>query len=82
MLQFLAIAFPLEAIAPAVAGSIYVPLTVLQALGLRVFVAAESGGWPAPSLLGWVVVAAFWAVLWWSVASFVSYLVKRRIKHV
>ena len=82
MLQFLAMAFPPEAIAPAVAGSIYVLLIVLQGLGLPVFAAAESGGWAAPSLLGWVVVAGFWSALWWGVISFVSDLVRRRIKNV
>jgi hypothetical protein len=44
MLQFLAMALPPEAIAPAVAGSIYVPLTVLRWLGLPVFTAAGLGG--------------------------------------
>ncbi|KRB64185.1 hypothetical protein ASE07_11275 [Noviherbaspirillum sp. Root189] len=81
MLQFLAVAFPLEAIAPAVAMSIYVPLTLLRGLGLPVFTAAESGGWAAPSLFGWAIVAIFWTILWWSVASFVGYFVGRRIDH-
>lgn len=82
MLQIFAIAFPLEAIAPFVAGAIYVPLTVLRAFGLPVFAGAESGGWPAPSLLGWVVVAFFWAALWWAAVVLVSSLVERRIKNV
>lgn len=79
MLQFLAIAFPPDAIAHAVAGSVYVPLIVLREIGLPVFAAAESGGWKSPSLFGWSVIAVFWAILWWSVVSFVSYLARRRI---
>jgi hypothetical protein len=83
MLQFLAVAFPPDAIAPAVAMSIYVPLILLQGLGLPVFMAAESGGWAAPSLFGWAIVVIFWTILWWSVAAFVAYLVsyfvRRRI---
>lgn len=82
MLQLLVTASPPEAMAPTVAGSIYLPLTFFWQLGLPVFTTAESGGWAAPSLLGWVVVAAFWAVWWWSAASLVSYLVRRRIDNV
>jgi len=82
VLQCLAIAFHPEAIAPVVAGSIYVPLLVFRELGLPVLAAAESGGWSAPSILGWSVVAAFWAVLWWGVASFISPLLRRAFNRV
>lgn len=54
-----------DAIAPIVAGSVYLPLWLLQALGLPVFGGAESGGWAGPSLLGWLVVAALWSAVWW-----------------
>ena len=76
MLQFLAIAFAPDAIAPAVAGSVYVPLIVLRALRLPVLAAAQSGGWESPSLLGWAVLAVFWAVVWWSAISLVGYLAR------
>ena len=54
-----------EVIAPAVAGTVYLPLWLLQTVGLPVFGYAESGGWPGPSFLGWVLVAAVWMTLWW-----------------
>lgn len=54
-----------EVIAPAVAGTVYLPLWLLQTAGLPVFGRAEVGGWPGPSILGWVAVAAIWTTLWW-----------------
>lgn len=63
-----------EVLAPAVAGSVYLPLTLLQAAGVPVLAAAESGGWSAPSPLGWAVVVALWFAIWWGVASFLSRL--------
>ena len=54
-----------EVIAPAVAGTVYLPLWLLQTIGLPVFGRAEAGGWPAPSALGWLLVAATWTALWW-----------------
>jgi hypothetical protein len=54
-----------EALAPAVAGTVYLPLWLLQGVGLPVFGRAEAGGWAAPSLLGWLLVAAIWTTLWW-----------------
>ena len=54
-----------EAVAPAIAGTVYLPLWLLQAAGLPVFGRAEPAGWAGPSLLGGVLVAAIWAVLWW-----------------
>lgn len=54
-----------EAVAPVIAGTVYLPLWLLQAAGLPVFGPAESAGWAGPSLLGWVLVAAIWATLWW-----------------
>ncbi|WNG19424.1 hypothetical protein [Cystobacter fuscus] len=71
-LQVLVTAFAPEALAPAMAGSIYLPLMALRAVGLPVFGQAESGGWPGPSPLGWILVVAFWAAVWWGVASLVS----------
>lgn len=65
-----------------VAGSVYLQLLVMRMLGLGVFAAAESGGWSAPSLLGWIVVGVFWAVVWWRVALFESFLATGLIKKV
>ncbi len=78
-LQFLATAFPPAAVAPVVAGSVYLPLMALRALGLPVFGRAESGGWEAPSLLGWAAVAVFWAAVWWGVVSLVGRPRRRRV---
>ncbi|MFP2905133.1 hypothetical protein ACLESD_08770 [Pyxidicoccus sp. 3LFB2] len=73
-LQFLATASPPEALAPAVAGSVYLPLMALRALGLPVLGRAESGGWAGPSLLGVMAVAVFWGAVWWGVVSLVARL--------
>lgn len=51
-----------ELLAPAAAATVYAPLVLL-------FGIAQSGGWAAPSLLGWVLVVAFWGLLWWAVAA-------------
>lgn len=77
-LQVLVTAFAPEALAPAMAGAIYLPLMALQAIGLPVFGRAESGGWPGPSPLGWIAVVVFWAAVWWGVLSLVSRLLGGR----
>jgi hypothetical protein len=56
-----------DRIAALVAGSIYLPLLPLNALGLPVFGRAVSGGWASPSVLGWGLLGVFWASLWWTV---------------
>lgn len=53
-----------EVVAPAIAGSIYLPLWALQSLGLPMFGPAQSGGWSGPCILGWALVAAVWTALW------------------
>jgi len=53
-----------DAIQPALAATVYLPLWPLAALGLPVFGPAESGGWPGPSPLGWVAFALLWAAVW------------------
>lgn len=53
-----------EIMAQVIAGTVYLPLWSLQAVGLPVFGRAESGGWPGPSVLGWALVAAIWTALW------------------
>lgn len=66
-----------DAVAPVVAASVYGPLTAAQALSLPVFLKAESGGWPVPSFLDWVLVAFIWAAIWWGVASFLAHLITK-----
>ena len=61
-------------LAPAIAGSVYVPLMLFESIGFPVFSAAESGGWPAPSLPGWVLVVLVWLAIWWGFASLLSRL--------
>jgi hypothetical protein len=54
-----------ESIAPAIAGTVYLPLWPLSSLGIPVFGQAESGGWSEPSGLGWLLVVGIWSALWW-----------------
>jgi hypothetical protein len=58
-----------DVIAPLVAGTVYLPLWFLQALGLPVLGGGPSGGWAGPNLLGWLLAAALWAAVWWYVAA-------------
>lgn len=60
------------ALGPAIAATIYGPLFVLDALRLPVFGNAPSGGWAAPSLLGWACVVLLWSAVWWGVASLLA----------
>ncbi|MCY0913665.1 hypothetical protein [Massilia antarctica] len=66
-----------SALGPAIAATIYGPLLVLDALGLPVFGSGASGGWAAPSLLGWVCVVLVWAGIWWGVAALLARLCRR-----
>lgn len=61
-------------LAPLVAGSVYLPLMPLQQIGFPVFGSSESGGWAAPSALGWTTVIVVWGVTWWAVAKLTSWL--------
>jgi hypothetical protein len=70
-----------DTLAPAFAGSIYLPLMVLHAAGLPVLAPAASGGWPAPSAPGWVMVVLLWLAVWWGVASLASRVLSRRRCH-
>jgi len=56
----------IELIAPAIAASIYLPLSALNTLGMPVF--ANGGGWGSPSTLGWLLAAILWAGVWWAIA--------------
>lgn len=71
-LHFLVLGLAPETLAPALAGSVYLPLMPLRALGLPVLSSAQSGGWAGPSVLGWAVVVLVWAAIWWGVASLVA----------
>ncbi len=70
--------FSSEAVAPVVAGSIYLPLMPLEAVGIPVFDHAESGGWAPPSLLGWMIVVSLWSALWLVMATLLSRLFTKR----
>jgi hypothetical protein len=45
---------------------------------LPVFAAGISGGWSSLLLLGWALLFAFWAAIWWAFASFI---VRYMFKH-
>jgi len=58
----------IELIAPAIAGSIYLPLTALKSLGMPVFADSFAVTWSPPSTLGWLSVIVLWAGVWWALA--------------
>ncbi|MET1079927.1 MAG: hypothetical protein ABWY06_18085 [Pseudomonas sp.] len=41
-----------QALAPLLAGTLYLPLMLFHVVGLDVYSLAYYGGWPAPSPLG------------------------------
>jgi hypothetical protein len=55
-------------LAPLVTGPIYLPLMAHEGMGVSVFSGAESGGWQAVEVQGWVVVILLWATIWWAFA--------------
>jgi hypothetical protein len=54
-----------DKVAPAIAGTVYLPLYLLGITGIPVFGRAESSGWAGPSILGWFLAGLLWALLWW-----------------
>jgi hypothetical protein len=52
-------------LAPLLAACIYLPLMPFELAGLPVFENGNSGGWAAPSILGWVVCLLLWSGFWW-----------------
>lgn len=70
--------FSSEILAPVVAGSIYLPLLPLEAVGIPVFAPGESGGWAPPSRLGWMLVVLLWSALWLVMATLLSHLFTKR----
>ena len=77
-IHVMVVVFAPELIAPLVAGSIYLPLWPLRAIGIPVFGVAASGGWAAPSLLGWTVVFCLWSAIWFAVATLLSRLFTKK----
>ena len=73
--------FAPELIAPLVAVSLYLPLWPLSTIGIPVFGVAASGGWAAPSLLGWAVVFCLWSAIWFAVATLLSRLFTKKAEH-
>jgi hypothetical protein len=59
-------------LAPVIAGTVYLPLWMLESVGLPVFGRAEAGGWAAPNMLGWLLVAVIWTTLWWLLVAAIS----------
>jgi len=66
-----------DALRPAFAGSVYIPLMALDAAGMPVFSASESAGWSAPSWVGWIMVGILWVAVWWVGAFAVSLALQR-----
>ena len=56
------------------AATVYLPLLLFQAMGLTV--TRASGGWASPTVLGWTLVAAFWALAWLGVGKAVAALTR------
>lgn len=56
-----------DAVAAVLGGTIFLTLQGLDLLGLPVLTGAESGGWSGPNLFGWVLIAAIWGLIWWTV---------------
>ena len=58
-----------DPLAAAIAGTVYLPLWPLSALGLPVHARADAWGWSSPSLLGWGVIALTWTTVWAAVVA-------------
>ena len=70
--------FAPQVLAPVMAGSVYLLLMLLKAVGLPVYTGAESGGWASPSPLGWVAIAVVWGLVWWLVAGLLARVICRK----
>lgn len=70
-LHLLAIFQDLEIFSPLAAGSIYLPLMGLKAIGVPVFMNGGSGGWAAPSAMGWAFALIVWSAVWWFLSGMV-----------
>lgn len=70
--------FPPDGLAPLIANSVYLPLTLLKMTGLPVYVSAEAWGWASPSSFGWAAVIMIWGLAWWWVAKLATWGFRRR----
>lgn len=70
--------FPPDGLAPLIANSVYLPLTLLKMIGLPVYDSAEAWGWASPSTLGWAAVTMIWGLIWWWVAKLATWGFRRR----
>lgn len=77
LLHTAGVLFAPRSLSPLIAGSVYLPLMPLRQIGAPVFGSGESGGWAAPSILGWAIVIVVWAVTWWAVAKLTFALWRR-----
>lgn len=66
-----------DQLAAIVAGSIYLPLWPFSRLGVPVL---RSTAWnfPPPTPMGWLIVTAFWLVVYWYMAALIAWLLARR----
>ena len=68
LLHAAGVLFTPDPLAPRSAAAVYLPLMALQQVGVPVFGSGGSGGWAAPSVLGWTTVIIVWGFTWWIVA--------------
>lgn len=78
LLHVSAFLFPPEGLAPLIANSVYLPLTLMKMAGLPVYASAESWGWANPSAFGWAAVITVWGLAWWWVAKLITWAFSRR----
>ncbi len=64
--------------AAVIAGSIYLPLMPLKAIGLPVLSSSAGWGWASVSILGWVLLSVFWVAVWWAVTAGLARLLRGR----
>jgi len=55
-----------------VSASLFLPLLVFDAIHLPVFEHREGFGWASFTLLGWVLLCLFWAMVYWGIALLAS----------
>ena len=77
LLHIAGVLFAPRALAPLIAGSVYLPLLPVHQMGVPVFGSGESGGWAAPSILGWATVIVVWTATWWTVTKLILELWRR-----
>ena len=68
-----------EYFSPFIAGSLYLPLTLLKIAGLPVYASAEAWGWSSPSVLGWAAISVIWGAIWWWVAKLATWAWRQKV---